>query len=128
MTSFVYPMLSFFEQAYSSETEVDLFNSNFYCEISFLAFFLFDLCLETLHRIFDKDRKLKDSFLYNHKYMQKILIFTIILTDIIYYTVSFPSKNIRFGRFLRPCKIFKFIFLKNKFKNKKFLFYFTLKS
>ncbi|EGR29721.1 hypothetical protein IMG5_149890 [Ichthyophthirius multifiliis] len=99
LTSFIYPMLSFFEEIVDQS---QIYNKIFVCEIGFLNVFLFDLFLETFHRFFDKDKQLVDSFIYNHKYLQKVLIFFVILADFIYYLNSFPKNIIRFGKYIRP--------------------------
>ena len=45
--------------------------------------------METVHRLNDYDREFKEKFVYNSKYMFKLIIYLLLLTDYLWNSIEF---------------------------------------
>jgi len=70
--------------------------------------------MDTVHRIYDKDRSFFVKYIKNQKYMWKFVIITLLLIDAIYFYNMFPKDALRIAKYFRPSK-FKIFF--NFFEN-----------
>jgi hypothetical protein len=58
--------------------------------------------MDTAHRWFDYDRTFKEKYLTNFKYLFKLIFIILLISDYIYFTVSYPNTALRFARIVRP--------------------------
>jgi len=78
----------------------------------------FDLIMETVHRYNDYDRDWKEKYIYNSKYLLKLIFYVVLFIDLLYFYLLFPKTALRFARVLRPlCILFYSYDLRRNFKS-----------
>ena len=66
-----------------------------------MSIFIVDLILEVIHRLNDKGKKKTDHFLKNLKFLFRLIIILLLLSDLIYFYSM--NTSLRIGRYTRPC-------------------------
>lgn len=106
----VYILMSFFEPSnrYDSSLDEGVFLNMVFLEAAILTLQTFDLVMEIISRSTQLDTNILSTIIIHKKNFFRLVFFLLNVSDLLYYTTSYPTNTFRFARVIRPLQIIIF--------------------